>query len=60
MAPSYNCLIKKGALINTYNVGDVKIDVQRLGTPEDFELFLVNPEVEGCKEFVINQLGIET
>ena len=59
VAPSYNYLIKKGALIETYNVGDVETGVHGLGTPEDLELFLANPEVESYKEFVISRLGIE-
>jgi hypothetical protein len=53
-------LIKKGALIETYNVGNVETGVHGLGTPEDLELFLANPEVEHYKKFVINRLGIKT
>jgi hypothetical protein len=60
VAPSYNYLIKKGALIETYNVGNVETGVHGLGTPEDLELFLANPEVEHYKRFVINRLGIKT
>ena len=59
VAPSYNYLIEEGADISTYNVGDVETGVHGLGTPEDLELFLNNPNIELYKKLVTDRLGIK-
>lgn len=42
VAPVYNNLIKKGALIRYYNIGSESNGMYGLGTPSDLELFLNN------------------
>lgn len=60
VAPSYTYLLKQGGTVSTHCVGDVEADVHGLGTPEDLDLFLLNPEVEGYKKMVINRLGFRS
>ena len=59
VAPSYTYLIKQGGRVGTFNVGDVELDVHGLGTPEDLDLFLLNPEIDTFKHLVSGRIGLE-
>ena len=58
VAPSYAYLLKQGGKISTFCVGDVETDVHGLGTPEDLDLFLLNPHIGRYGNIVSRQLGI--
>lgn len=58
LAPSYTYLLKQGGKISTFCVGEVETDVHGLGTPEDLELFLLNPAIDKYEKLVSNRLGI--
>ena len=58
VAPSYTYLLKQGGKISTFCVGDVETDVHGLGTPEDLELFLLNPAIDKYEKLVSTRLGI--
>jgi len=60
VAPSYTYLIKQGGKVSTFNVGDVEYDVHGLGTPEDLELFLNNPEISNYQNSVRGRLEIHS
>lgn len=57
VAPAYTYLLNQGGKISTCCVGDVETDVHGLGTPEDLDLFLLNPKIEEYRKMVINRLG---
>jgi hypothetical protein len=40
VAPVYNHMIQKGAIISPYNIGQVGLGMHGLGTPEDLNIFL--------------------
>lgn len=44
VAPTYNFMIEKGLLVETYQIGDHGQAVHGLGTPEDLRLFLMNEQ----------------
>lgn len=46
VAPSYNYLIKKEAIVQAVNIGNVESDVFGMGTPEDLVIFLNNQEMK--------------
>jgi NDP-sugar pyrophosphorylase family protein len=58
VAPSYTFLIGQGGNIATYNVGNVEQEVHGLGTPEDLEIFLKNPNLSNYHHSVSSALGI--
>lgn len=58
VAPSYTYLLNQGGKISTFCVGDVETDVHGLGTPEDLDLFLLNPDIERYQELISSRLGI--
>jgi dTDP-glucose pyrophosphorylase len=60
VAPSYTYLLKQGGKISTFCVGDVETDVHGLGTPEDLDLFLLNPDIGRYEKIVSRRLGIRT
>lgn len=57
VAPSYTFLIAKGGVVSTHNVGRVETEVHGLGTPEDLELFLNNPDLKRYFNEVHDTLG---
>ena len=58
VAPSYTYLINQGGKVSTFNAGDVEADVHGLGTPEDLELFLLNPMINDLISKVSLRLGV--
>lgn len=58
VAPSYTYLLNQGGKISTFCVGDIETDVHGLGTPEDLDLFLLNPDIERYQELISSRLGI--
>ncbi|CAN2171072.1 GCD1 Nucleoside-diphosphate-sugar pyrophosphorylase involved in lipopolysaccharide biosynthesis/translation initiation factor 2B, gamma/epsilon subunits (eIF-2Bgamma/eIF-2Bepsilon) [Candidatus Nanopelagicaceae bacterium] len=57
VAPSYTFLINQGGRVATHNVGSVEMDVHGLGTPEDLNLFLRNPNLDKYFADVRKRLG---
>jgi NDP-sugar pyrophosphorylase family protein len=58
VAPSYTYLLKQGGKISTFCVGDVETDVHGLGTPEDLDLFLHNPDIDRYKKLITTRLRL--
>lgn len=58
VAPSYNYLDKEFNKISTYNIGNVETEVHGLGTPEDLEIFLANPNIENFRLSVTKNLDL--
>lgn len=58
VAPSYNYLRTNDNLISSSNIGIINSDVHGLGTPEDLEIFLANPNLEKFTLDVRRNLGI--
>jgi hypothetical protein len=58
VAPSYNYLKTDDNLISSTNIGAINSDVHGLGTPEDLENFLANPNLEKYTDDVRRNLGI--
>lgn len=56
IAPTYNYLIKSGLQVETMHIGVHGEHVHGLGTPEDLNTFLENPEVLNYRDQVIRNL----
>jgi NDP-sugar pyrophosphorylase family protein len=56
VAPTFNYLIKSGLKIETMHIGAHGEQVHGLGTPEDLNTFLENPEILNYKDQVIRNL----
>lgn len=60
VAPSYTFLAAAGGEISTTNIGDVETEVHGLGTPEDLEIFLSNPNLNIYLQSVRQRLGLSS
>jgi NDP-sugar pyrophosphorylase family protein len=58
VAPAYNYLDEKDNEIVSSNIGDIRTEVHGLGTPEDLEIFIANPNIKMFVEKVFKNLGI--
>lgn len=56
VAPTYNYLLQKGSGVETMHIGMHGKDVHGVGTPEDLNSFLENPEVLGFKSQILRNL----
>ena len=58
VAPSYNYLKENDNVIASSNIGEINTEVHGLGTPEDLEIFLANPNLKKFAQEVAKNLGI--
>lgn len=58
VAPSYNYMISEGLKVSGKVNGSLGQEVFGLGTPEDLDVFITNPNLDLYKDFVLHNLNL--